>query len=78
MSINPKADIQDIESSIEIWKESKNKKYVLLLQRIFFPLTLGESVDEIIEHLEFKKKQLEEEIKFNKYIKNKYHKKKNE
>jgi hypothetical protein len=66
MSINPKSDIQDIEVWIKMIKEGKKNKLINILNRLSVPYYLftGRSNNEWLKALRFKKKQLQEEIKF--------------
>ena len=78
MSINPKADIQDIEGWIKLVKKGKTNKIIHFTNRLTLIPMFWKSDDEWLELLKFAKKQKEEEIKFNGYLKKKYKMKKEE
>lgn len=67
MSINPKADLQDIEAQIRLVEKEKVKgKIYKFFNRFHLPFTWKLSTDKWLEILNFKKKQLQEEIEFKK------------
>lgn len=72
MSINPKADLQDVEAWIELIKEGKKNKFTNFTNRLSIPWMIGHSNEEWLEVLKFKRQQLLDEIKFIKYLKEKY------
>lgn len=72
MSINPKADLQDVEAWIELIKEGKKNKFTNFTNRLSHPWMIGHSNEEWLEVLNFKRQQLKDEIKFIEYIKRKY------
>ena len=67
MSINPKADLEDIEAWIKIIKKGEENKIINILNRIAVPYYLfnwKKTNKEWLEILQFKKTQLIEEIRF--------------
>ena len=74
MSINPEADLQDVKVWIKLVKEGKTSRIKNFLNRIAVPYYLvhwKKTSKEWLEVLNFKKKQLLEEIQFFKELKNK-------
>lgn len=76
MSINPKADLQDVEAWIELVKKGQTNKITDFFNRLAIPyyLLTGKTNEEWLEVLQFVKKQLEEEIIFFDNLKIKYSK----